>query len=704
MVRRSEHLDCGALRIDEERDQGQRVFAGRVIIGSDSGNLCLQLVVRGGRGVANVDGELQVGIDHVDGARDAGQRIEVSVGRVDSDGASVGGVHDLHGETQEFGLVLAAEVVFKRIAREHANGVDRALGQRCVAALARGDDLRAAVAGVGYFEAGRRGKLSGVCLHDEGRLAGDGIGGRVARGEVDDIAVFELLRRDQAVETALFAVAHREFGVGREQERGSFVVGEVIAHVFHGSGFLVGAYKHANSVGEFLAFGFAALGEELHGVQRNDKRAFVVEHAAADKEAVAALHGPRVARPADAWHHNVGVANHAELGFAFALEVGPTNFARLIGGREAQARSQVERRRHAGVRVGAAGVLGRGGVEVDDAWNSDEIADFFDDLFPMGVDPAVGFGKECRVFHFCHNPLVLSLVRGRWLHFSAWRCPRLGHAAIWASCYRALVVPAFDLRLSLVEHAFLAAHVLHAESKCFHIGIARLRQRSRDNIGDGFADALVFTLFAPLHGAFGNVIFVIEASQQIAGFIEFVNARAFRGVRCGVFAFGGLRGLVEPCGNLIRFNDGFVFSVKVVDANGEQACFIYVEMNRDFRNPRCRPANISKANACDAFAIFRQGAVSVNDMELHCGLVGRRGRKQFLLVNWQRASSPYYGMGAAVGEFDGNIEGKLAVIASELNACRASRRLVSRELAFPDIDIDGFLCHGRPHPLVNRLV
>ena len=374
-----------------------------------------------------------MGIDHVNSARDAGQRIEVSVGRVDSYGAAVGGVHDLHGETQELGLVLAAEVVLKRITREHANGVDRALGQRCVAALACGDDLRATVASVGYFEAGRRRQLGGVCLHDKGCLAGDGVGGRVARGEVDDIAALELLRRNQAVETALFAVAHREFGIGREQECGSFVVGEVIAHVFHGSGFLVGAYKHANGVGEFLAFGFAALGKKLHGVQRNDKRAFVVEYAAADKEAVAALHGPRVACPADARHHNVGVANHAELGFAFAFEVGPADFARLIGGRKAQTRSQIERCRHAGVRVGAAGVLGRGGVEVDDAWNGDEIADFFDDLFPMSVDPAVGFGKECRVFHFCHNPLILSLVRGRWLHFTAWRCSRSGYAVIWTS-------------------------------------------------------------------------------------------------------------------------------------------------------------------------------------------------------------------------------------------------------------------------------
>ena len=62
-----------------------------------------------------------------------------------------------------------------------------------------------------------------------------------------------------------------------------------------------------------------------------------------------------------------------------------------------------------------------------------------------------------------------------------------------------------------------------------------------------------------------------------------------------------------------------------------------------------------------------------------------------------------YGVCAAVGEFNGDIEGEFSVFAIELNARRPSRSLVSRELAFPDADIDGLLCHGRPHPLVNRL-
>lgn len=137
MIRRSEHLDCRALRVDEERNQGQRVFASRMVIGSDSGDLCLQLVVRGGRGVANVDGELQVGIDHVNGARDAGQRIEVSVGRVDSDGAAPSVESMIFtARRRNFGLVLVAEVMLKRITREHANGVTVPSGSDAWPALA----------------------------------------------------------------------------------------------------------------------------------------------------------------------------------------------------------------------------------------------------------------------------------------------------------------------------------------------------------------------------------------------------------------------------------------------------------------------------------------------------------------------------------------------------------------------------------------
>ena len=85
----------------------------------------------------NVDGELQVGIDHAEWCPRCGSTDrEVSVGRMmPMELPSVESVI-FRGEAQRFGLVLAAEVVLKRMAREHTNGIDCAFGQRCVAALA----------------------------------------------------------------------------------------------------------------------------------------------------------------------------------------------------------------------------------------------------------------------------------------------------------------------------------------------------------------------------------------------------------------------------------------------------------------------------------------------------------------------------------------------------------------------------------------
>ena len=117
------------------------------------------------------------------------------------------------------------------------------------------------------------------------------------------------------------------------------------------------------------------------------------------------------------------------------------------------------------------------------------------------------------------------------------------------------------------------------------------------------------------------MVFVIEASQQIAGLVEFVNARTLGGVRLGIAALCRLRGFFEPFGDFVRFNDGFVFSIEVVDPNGQQPRFIYVEVDRDFRHPRRRPADVSQPNASNAFAVFCEGPISVNDVELHRRLV-----------------------------------------------------------------------------------
>ena len=41
VIRRSEHLDCGALRVDEERNHEQRIFAGCMVLVGNVGKLGL---------------------------------------------------------------------------------------------------------------------------------------------------------------------------------------------------------------------------------------------------------------------------------------------------------------------------------------------------------------------------------------------------------------------------------------------------------------------------------------------------------------------------------------------------------------------------------------------------------------------------------------------------------------------------------------
>ena len=162
----------------------------------------------------------------------------------------------------------------------------------------------------------------------------------------------------------------------------------------------------------------------------NDKRAFVVEYAAADRESVAALmvHGslvqPTPGTTTSAWQIM------PRLGFAFAFESRPSRSpaSSVVRGSPGEA---VRRRRH--LPACASGPLGCSGVA---ASKSTTLGTATGCRFLRRSLPnerrSYRLRQGMRVFHFCHNPLILSLVRGRWLHFTAWRCSRSGHAVIWA--------------------------------------------------------------------------------------------------------------------------------------------------------------------------------------------------------------------------------------------------------------------------------
>ena len=151
----------------------------------------------------------------------------------------------------------------------------------------------------------------------------------------------------------------------------------------------------------------AAVGEELHAVQRYRERALVVDDAAPDEKAVAPHERPGVDRPADAWLHDVGMADHRERLGALSRQHGDADVTVVIGCLEAQAAGQVDSGIQTVVGLFSARMLGRRGIEVDDARHGDEPPDLFDDLFPMGIDECVGFLQDRNVGDVCGHGVGL---------------------------------------------------------------------------------------------------------------------------------------------------------------------------------------------------------------------------------------------------------------------------------------------------------
>ena len=112
---------------------------------------------------------------------------------------------------------------------------------------AHGVDARRAVAGVGYRDARGAGQRGGIGAHDSPRLAGHGVGHHTAR-DIQNHRIGDRSARDAAVIAALLTIAHREVGVGREQEGRALVLLEIPRHVGHAR-FLIGTEDEAHGIG-----------------------------------------------------------------------------------------------------------------------------------------------------------------------------------------------------------------------------------------------------------------------------------------------------------------------------------------------------------------------------------------------------------------------------------------------------------------------
>ena len=83
----------------------------------------------GGLGVANVDGLLDAARLLVDGAADAGKRIEKIVGCVDAHARAIRGGMQLGEQLEAVALGALDKVCAQEIVHQHADGIARTLGK-----------------------------------------------------------------------------------------------------------------------------------------------------------------------------------------------------------------------------------------------------------------------------------------------------------------------------------------------------------------------------------------------------------------------------------------------------------------------------------------------------------------------------------------------------------------------------------------------
>ena len=220
----------------------------------------------------------------------------------------------------------AARAQFGKGDQKHAGGVPAQMRRGGVGGFAGGGDLRAAIAKVAQvkLEAARggdqleaRAQGGNVLAADHGAgNAGHHIGALAGVEFVDgDLRTFLAagVFGEQHVQPALFDVDDRIFGVRGEAVVRRSGVGVVVGHVGH-AGFLVAAEDEAHGVLEF----HAGVAHAAHGVERGQRRALVVEHAAADEVAVLLRQRKRFHRPAVAGGHHVQMAEDAQRLFARA--------------------------------------------------------------------------------------------------------------------------------------------------------------------------------------------------------------------------------------------------------------------------------------------------------------------------------------------------------------------------------------------------
>ena len=269
-------------------------------------------------------------------------------------------------------------------------------------ALAVRREAREALAGRLDVDALGSRQRGGVRLDRHLGEAGNRVAHRAAvKGH--DVASLEHGRGERGAEVPLLAAAHREGGVGREQERRLLVVLEVVFDVAHADLF-VAAEHHAQRVGQLDP----RAGKVVRHIHREDGRALVIDDAAAEEVALALREHKGVLRPAGSRRDHVHMGDRRDLLVARALEVGEAEPAVAVVGLEAEALALLEGHLERGVGVGAVGRALLGLARVGDAGNRDELGHVGKHARPDLLHVRVDAREELRLVFLvlCHGDLL----------------------------------------------------------------------------------------------------------------------------------------------------------------------------------------------------------------------------------------------------------------------------------------------------------
>ena len=282
-------------------------------------------------GQAHVDGLLYATILDLDSAAVAGKRAKRLVFGSDAQRLAGGIGVDHREELQDARLGAGTDTGLAQIVQHQLDGVQRALGHGGMAADAVGRDARAA----GFHRLDlqtvrmRRGRRQRTRIDSDlaDRLGGNGVCGLGTAPQENTGVLAQLLGDKGCAKLTLLGVADRELRIGGKEKRGVLMAGQIVADVVHAR-LLVRAQQRTEGIARLDAL----VQQICTGIESQNGRALVVDHASAEQPSVATLHRERIGVPTGARGHHVNVRDGRDLALALARDVGHAHVAVVMRG------------------------------------------------------------------------------------------------------------------------------------------------------------------------------------------------------------------------------------------------------------------------------------------------------------------------------------------------------------------------------------